>query len=429
MTLATDASHGGGRTPATMHWLLATQRGETFEGLIFRKTTLSSPPVGFTSTVWFAQPAADSWRSWQDGVARLRMQDPRACASRIRRCFRLPDCRRAPHASTPFSAVETDFGQTDFGHPYPTMAKPNFGQTDFGQNRLWPNEFDLYVKVFVLCCVVLCCVVLCGVKLLCSRYCGVSCVGVEFQGLVWTALPGTALSPGPPFWTALPLDRPSPGPPSFFTLSRRKIRSFLPFLGVFSLNFGGVFEGRDPHMCTFGLSGCRVKPRRPHQTGSWPGLSPDRTLAKRAHLRVPALQTPPKLAREDPQRGKNRTNFVSGEGKKSAKFRASHRLRAPTDFGPPPTSGPTSSGPHPSGPHFSGDCAPTLRGPTLRPPTLRAPWVCAPVLCMKKKQTIKNHKKKIKKKIQTIKNHKKNNFKKSKQLTQKIQTIKEQKNK
>ena len=39
------------------------------------------------------------WRFWQDGVARLRMQDPRACASRIRRCFRLPDCRRAPHAS------------------------------------------------------------------------------------------------------------------------------------------------------------------------------------------------------------------------------------------------------------------------------------------------------------------------------------------
>ena len=37
------------------------------------------------------------WRSWQDGVAHLRMQD--ACANRIRRCFRLPNCRRAPHAS------------------------------------------------------------------------------------------------------------------------------------------------------------------------------------------------------------------------------------------------------------------------------------------------------------------------------------------
>ena len=33
-------------------------------------------------------------------------------------------------------------------------------------------------------------------------------------------------------------------------------------LGVFSLNFGGVFEGREPQMCTFGLSGCRVIPWR-----------------------------------------------------------------------------------------------------------------------------------------------------------------------
>ena len=40
----------------------------------------------------------------------------------------------------------------------------------------------------------------------------------------------------------------------FFSLSRYRIRSFLPSLGVFSLNFGGVFEGRDPQMCTFGLS-------------------------------------------------------------------------------------------------------------------------------------------------------------------------------
>ena len=36
---------------------------------------------------------------------------------------------------------------------------------------------------------------------------------------------------------------------------------FLPLLGVVSWNFGGVIEGRDPQMCMFGLSGCRVKPR------------------------------------------------------------------------------------------------------------------------------------------------------------------------
>ena len=41
--------------------------------------------------------------------------------------------------------VETDFGQTDFGHRYPTdfgqtdFGQSDFGQSDFGQNRLWPK--------------------------------------------------------------------------------------------------------------------------------------------------------------------------------------------------------------------------------------------------------------------------------------------------
>ena len=51
--------------------------------------------------------------------------------------------------------------------------------------------------------------------------------------------------------------------------------------------------------CTFGLSGCRVKPRRPHQTGP-PGLHTT-THSKRAHLRVPALQTPPKFHEKTPK--------------------------------------------------------------------------------------------------------------------------------
>ena len=57
--------------------------------------------------------------------------------------------------------------------------------------------------------------------------------------------------------------RPPPGPPSsrppkisrFFCPLPHNFNSFFPLLGVFSLNFGGVFEGRDPQMCTFGLSG------------------------------------------------------------------------------------------------------------------------------------------------------------------------------
>ena len=33
--------------------------------------------------------------------------------------------------------AETDFGQSDFGHPYwPTLANSDFGQTDFGQKNL-----------------------------------------------------------------------------------------------------------------------------------------------------------------------------------------------------------------------------------------------------------------------------------------------------
>ena len=162
----------------------------------------------------------------------------------------------------------------------------DFGQTDFGQ-----TDFDLWCCVWCVVCGVWCvCVFVC----VCVRGCwfhgfmvwGFTC-GCWFQGFglvvfgtPGTALPGTALPeppfrgppfrgppfPGPPFpWTALPLDRPSPGPPKislFFSRSRRKIRSFLPSLGVVSWNFGGVFEGRDPLMCPFGFSGCRVKPRR-----------------------------------------------------------------------------------------------------------------------------------------------------------------------
>ena len=89
-------------------------------------------------------------------------------------------------------------------------------------------------------------------------------------------------------WVWTPLDRlppvrrtaqnfalflPFPATVSFFLLS----------LEVFSWNFGGVFEDRDPQMCTFGLSGCRVKPRRPHQTGP-PGLAHDSPRTPNVHI-------------------------------------------------------------------------------------------------------------------------------------------------
>ena len=91
---------------------------------------------------------------------------------------------------------------------------------DFGQ-----NEFDFL-------CVVLCCVlsVWCAYCFTVSEWGGVSCVGVGFK-----------VSPGPPKISL------------FFCPLPPQILSFLLSLGVLSLNCGGVFEGRDPQMCTFGV--------------------------------------------------------------------------------------------------------------------------------------------------------------------------------
>ena len=101
--------------------------------------------------------------------------------------------------------------------------------------------------------------------------------------------------------TVLPLDRPNFR--SFFSLSRRKFLSFFSLWEVFSLNFGGVFEDRNAQMCTFGLSGCRVESRWPHQTGP-PGLhTTTRELQTRTFERPGASNTT-KIPRENPQREK-----------------------------------------------------------------------------------------------------------------------------
>ena len=67
----------------------------------------------------------------------------------------------------------------------------------------------------------------------------------------------------PPQETPFPGPRPPPDRPppdrlkfrAFFCPVPHNLNSFFPLLGVFSLDFGGVFECRDPQMCTFGLSG------------------------------------------------------------------------------------------------------------------------------------------------------------------------------
>ena len=88
------------------------------------------------------------------------------------------------------------------------------------------------------------------------------------------ALPQTPC-PGTPY-----LRPPAPGPcpePSAQDAApqdprlpdRHNFHSFFSLLGVFSLNFGGVFEAWDPQMCTFVLSSCRVKPQRPLGQSLW----------------------------------------------------------------------------------------------------------------------------------------------------------------
>ena len=155
------------------------------------------------------------------------------------------------------------------------------------------------------------------------------CLLVVLVGVfkIFGPLPGPP-SPGPALpWTALPLDpldRPS--------LDRPKFHSF------FSGPPGFHTTARELQTCTF---------------------------------ERPGASNTTKIPREDPQRGKKRTNFVAGEGKKKREILGPHRS------GPHP-SGPHPSGPHPSGPHFFWVWAPTLRAPTLRGPTLRAPpffWV------------------------------------------------------
>ena len=113
---------------------------------------------------------------------------------------------------------------------------------DFGQNRLWPNRLRL---VFVCVCVCLC--VLCVVCL---------CVCGGFKVLVWSCSRDRPSRPS--------RDRPPPDRPkfrSFFALFRSRIHSFLPSLGVFSLNFGGVFEDLNVHVWALGLS-CETPPDR-----------------------------------------------------------------------------------------------------------------------------------------------------------------------
>ena len=230
--------------------------------------------------------------------------------------------------------------------------------------------------------------------------------GCWFQGLVWPPFPWTALHRDRP-----PLDHPSHGPPFPWTAQNFALfffplppqNSFFSSLsGCLLVEFWWCLKARTLKCARLEFSGCRVKPRRPR---SRRGFTRQPENSKRAHLSAPALQTPPKFNEKTPREGKKERILWREREKKSAKFWAPHP-----------------SGPHPSGPHFLWVWAPHPSAPALRAPTFSgcgAPsfgppplsWVWAPGL-LKKNQTIKNHRKQLKK---------------SKQLTQKIQTIQKQK--
>ena len=152
----------------------------------------------------------------------------------------------------------TNFGQSRFGHPDLTnfgqsnlgqsiFGHHGFGPANFGQIQFWPIQFWIWVCVMV------------GPKRVAQtqKKWGPDGWGSEGWGQTGGALGPRRVAPrweGPRRVGAQNF--------ALFSLSRPHFRSVSLTLCVFSLNFG-VCEGRDSQVCTFGLSGCRVKPRRP----------------------------------------------------------------------------------------------------------------------------------------------------------------------
>ena len=119
-------------------------------------------------------------------------------------------------------------------------------------------------------------------------------------------------------------------------------------------------------MCTFGLSGYRVKDGGPKRTDRRGSHTTAREL-QTCTFQGPGASNTTKIPRKDPQENERRKKTVAGEGKKK------REILGPPPFGAPPF-GPTLRGPgaplflglgfHPSGlPPFGG---PTLCGPKIQ---------------------------------------------------------------
>ena len=276
------------------------------------------------------------------------------------------------------------FGILACGVGPPTMF--NCGSTRFGFHSTgaqWDTPKPESVRDCICCCVVVlcccfvlfCCVVCCGVLLWCvvvllcptpkrpQNLAGAPLVlGLAFVVVVVVVVAGLDF-PGPP----------SAGPPKislFFFPFPPPFRSFCVSLGLFLVEFWWCFEGRNLEMCTFGLLGCRVKPRRPHQTGP-PGLAHDSPRTPNVHISGPRHF----------KHHKNSTRKKDTQKDTERVKRWREREEKARNFGPHP-SGPILLGPHPSGappfwappfgapsfwgPTFAGFGPSTLRGSTLR---------------------------------------------------------------
>ena len=160
---------------------------------------------------------------------------------------------------------ETDFGQSRFGHPDLTnfgqsdfgqsnFGQSNFGQSDFGQSNFGQSNFgqsnfgqsNFLANIF-------------GVMVGPRRVGGQTQKKWGPEG--WSQKGGAPKGGGPKIWRFF-----FPLPPQF--------SFFFHSLLVFFVEFWWCLKRRCVQMCTFGLSGCRVKPRQPHQTGP-PGLAHD----------------------------------------------------------------------------------------------------------------------------------------------------------
>ena len=127
-----------------------------------------------------------------------------------------------------------------------------------------------------------------------------------------------------------PKDRPSAGQPKrFFFPFPPPFSSFCVSLGVFSFNFGGVLEGRNHQMCTFGVLGlsCDTRP------GRWGSHTTARELQTCTFQGPCASKTTPKFHEKTPKREKKERKLWREREKKARNF-------GPPPFGAPPLGAP-----------------------------------------------------------------------------------------